>query len=482
MSDGWITPSSMREEAARLNQQAAEMYEAQQRARAAQAVPSGPAIPPRGVYTLESHFAFQQSLFHPVLRMMLRGCRIDYGRRTTLRRELVQAAFERQQNLDYMAGHHLNVNSPTQLAKFFYQDLKLPEVKHLTEDRTTTDFTALEEISTRVPALYPLCQTIAELRSLHVFISTFIDAEPDVDGRMRSSFAVAGPTTYRFASYENAFGSGMNFQNMPTAEKQKLTLVNDYIKLPNIRELFIPDRGFEFFDIDLDRADLQVVVWEADDVDLKFALREGLDMHIFNAMAVYGLDIPVDELKESHPNFKEHKLRYARQRQLAKQAVHATNYGVGDRKLAMTIGITVHEASKFRARWFAAHPGIKAWHLRTENDVKKYGYIQNKFGARLHNFGRFDLPECLAWTPQSTVAGVINRGLYNIDCAEQRGESKIQLLMQVHDSLAGQYPIETRDASIAQLKKLASIVVPYDDPLTIPVGIKTSTESWGACK
>ena len=193
------------------------------------------------------------------------------------------------------------------------------------------------------------------------------------------------------------------------------------------------------------------------------------------------IGFPVDELRETHPNFKEHKLRYARQRQLAKQAVHATNYGVGDRKLAMTIGITTQEASRFRTRWFEAHPGIKRWHLRTEAQVTRFGFITNKFGARLHNFGRFDLPEFLAWTPQSTVAGVINRGLQAIDTAEQAGATRIQLLLQVHDSLAGQYLVAEREASIATLRKLASIPIPYDDPLTIPVGVKTSTESWGAC-
>lgn len=432
--------------------------------------------------TLRDHFEFQQRLFPAVLRMMLRGIRIDHGRRSTLKRELLHAALARQEQLDFMVGHSVNARSPQQLMRFFYEDLKVPGVKHITEDRLTLNSAALEQIATRDPCLTLLCQTIAELRSIHVFLANFIEAEPDVDGRMRCSFSIAGPTTFRFSSRENAFGSGMNLQNIPVSEKKKISGAKDYIKLPNIRELFIPDDGFEYFDMDLDRADLQVVVWEAEDADLKFALREGLDMHIFNAMAVYGFDVPVDELKESHPNYREHKVRYARQRQLAKQAVHATNYGVGDRKLAVTIGISVHEASRFRAKWFAAHPGIHRWHKRTEELVAKHGYLSNKFGARLYNFGRFDLPEFLAWTPQSTVAGVINRALYNIDAAEQAGQCKIQLQIQVHDSLAGQFPLLERDASIASLEKLARIPVPYDDPLIIPVGINTSRESWGGCK
>lgn len=430
---------------------------------------------------MAEHFAFQQSLFHPVLRIMTRGVRIDYGRRTTLRKELLAAAFERQQKLDWVVGHHLNPKSPKKIQDFFYKDMRVPGVKHLKEDRLTTDASALEQISVREPLLTPVVQLIAELRSIGVFISNFIEAEPDIDGRMRSTFAIAGPITYRFSSYENAFGSGMNFQNLPKEEKKKLSRARDYVQLPNIRELFIPDPGFTFFDMDLDRADLQVVVWEAADADLKFALREGLDMHLFNAMQVWNLSIPPDELKESHPNYPIHKKKFGKYRQLAKAAVHATNYGVGDRKLAVTLGISVHEASRFRSRWFSAHPGIHAWHKRTETQALSLGYVSNPFGARLYILGRFDLPEALAWQPQSTVAGVINRALVSIDQAEQRGDSRIQLLLQVHDSLAGQFPTSETERSLAQLRDLGRVVVPYADPLIIPVGIKTSTESWGKC-
>lgn len=80
------------------------------------------------------------------------------------------------------------------------------------------------------------------------------------------------------------------------------------------------------------------------------------------------------------------------------------------------------------------------------------------------------------------MAGVINRALRNIDGAAQRLETSIQLQIQVHDSLAGQFLTSRRDEEIANLKTLARIVVPYPDPLIIPVGIKTSELSWGACK
>jgi DNA polymerase I-like protein with 3'-5' exonuclease and polymerase domains/uracil-DNA glycosylase len=431
---------------------------------------------------LGEHYDFQQSLFFPVLRMMERGIRIDKEERKRLRKELISAQLSKQELLNYMVGHELNASSPKKVMEFFYSDMGIPGIKSLKTDKLTSDSAALQTVALRQPLLRPVCQTIAELRSIGVFLSTFIEAELDHDGRMRSSFSVAGPVTYRFASYENAFGSGMNFQNLPVAEKQKVKS-SDYIKLPNIRKLFIPDPGYEFFDMDLDRADLQVVVWEAEDTPLKQALRLGLDLHCFNAIDIFEIKgIPLEELREDHPNYREHRGRIGEpKRNKAKAGVHATNYGIGARKLAQVLGITIAEAERFISRWLSAHPGIKRWHERTSTSAKQ-GYIENKFGARLYFFGRFDLPEALGWMPQSTVAGVINRALKNIDAAQQAGQSLIQLQIQVHDSLAGQFPIASREISLQQLRDLSRIVIPYDDPLVIPTGINTSTLSWGHCK
>ena len=444
----------------------------------------------RGV---REHFDFQQSLFFPVLRMMNRGIRFDTKTRGTwnpvletgtgIMADLIVAARQRQEKLNYIVGHELNPKSPAQLLKFFYQDLGQTGIQALGSESLTTNSPALALIAEREPLLKPLCQLIVELRSIAVFLGTFVSADLDADGRMRCSFSIAGPTTYRFSSSENAFGSGMNLQNIPVAEKQKIKS-KDYIALPNIRKLFIPDPGYTFFDMDLDRADLQVVVWEADDPELKLALRAGYDLHCFNAVTVYDIKgIPQDELRESHPNYREHRARIGEARRgKTKAGIHATNYGVGDRKLAQTLGISVHEASLFRSKWFGARPGIRKWHLRTEEGIARRGYIENRFGARIYNFGRPNLPEFLGWLPQSTVAGVINRALVNVDQAHQRGETSTQLLIQVHDSLAGQFRTNLAEQEIAKIRSLSQIAIPYEDPLVIPVGFKISEKSWGDCK
>lgn len=430
------------------------------------------------------HIEFQQSLFFPVLRMMNRGIRWDQAKRAKWQKELFTVVFDRQQLLNWVVGYDINAKSPKQLLNLFYDELKIPGIRALGKETLSTNSPTLALIAERHPMLAPLCQLITELRSLGVFQSNFLAADVDIDGRMRTSFSIAGPTTYRFASRENAFYSGMNFQNLPVKEKEKIKGVGDYVKLPNIRELALPDPGKTFFDIDLDRADMQVVGWESDDKNLKEALRKGIDLHCMSAAEIFGIKgIPVDELIETHPNYLNHRGKIGKlNRDKTKNGGHACDYAVGDRKLAQTLGISVAEAGAFKARWFGMFPGIRLWHLRTAEQVAKQGYIENKFGARLYCFGRFDLPEFLGWMPQSTVSGVINRALVRIDAVQQAGMTEIELLIQVHDSLAGQFPTSRTVVEVQNLKTLASIIVPYDDPLIIPVGVKTSTESWGACK
>jgi DNA polymerase I-like protein with 3'-5' exonuclease and polymerase domains len=249
--------------------------------------------------------------------------------------------------------------------------------------------------------------------------------------------------------------------------------------LPNIRRFFIPDPGMTIADSDLDRADLQVVIWEANDEMLKNALRTGIDIHIMNGIDLENMPMPpLDELVETHPNYPEHKKRYARQRQLAKSWVHGTNYGGSAATMARAAKISTAQSELLQRRWFAAHPGIKDWHNRTESDLLATRSVYNKFGYRRRYFGRIEglLPEALAWVPQSTVAIYINKVWDQID----EFVPEAQVLLQVHDSLVLQIPTHIFNPTWRKIKALANgIVVPYDDPLVIPLGCKKSTVSWG---
>lgn len=244
--------------------------------------------------------------------------------------------------------------------------------------------------------------------------------------------------------------------NVIIAGQGDQAVVHYRFALPNVRRMFIPDEGKICMDWDLERADLQVVVWESGEQELKQMLREGVDFHSENAKT---LNIS---------------------RRVAKEFVHATNYVVSPRTAAKKFGITVHAADTLQKRWFGRYPGIKRWHLRVEQNLQTTRSVRNIFGFERFFFGRVEqlLPEAVAWGPQSTVAIIINTGLLNLT----HNLPEVELLLQVHDSLFTQCDRSSFPAITPRIRKELLITVPYEDPLVIPVGCKWSCVSWGDAK
>lgn len=404
---------------------------------------------------------FQQRLFYPVLKTMNKGIRVDTAQRSKFAMTLMDEIASREQWIMDALGRPVNIKSPKQMQELFYAELGQKPILNRKTGTITCDDEALGKLAAREPLLRPLVKKIQELRSLGVFLSTFINAPLDTDGRMRCSFNIAGTETYRFSSSTNAFGSGLNLQNIPKGGG------NDELELPNVRNLFVPDPGYTFFDIDLSSADLRIVVWEADEPEFKAMLKEGLDPYTEIAKEFY-----------HDPSITKKDPR----RQTFKSFAHGTNYLGTAKGLAERLGLGVHQAEQTQKWYFGRFPKIKRWQDDLKDQVLKRRMVQNVFGYRCYFFDRIEgtvFNQAAAWIPQSTVACLINRAYVAID--EQYPD--IDILLQVHDSLAGQFPSWMGDDAVRKIVAAAEIPLPYPgDPLTIPVGVKTSKLSWGDCE
>lgn len=402
---------------------------------------------------------FQQSLFTPVLNTMNRGVRCDTKLRSSMAMSLMDEIARREQWMIDVLGFPVNIKSPKQMQELFYDIFKQKQIFNRKTGTVTCDDEALGKMADREPLLRPLTRKIQELRSLGVFLSTFVNAPLDTDGRIRCSFNIAGTETYRFSSSTNAFGTGLNLQNIPKGGGE------DELELPNVRNLFIPDPGHTFFDIDLSSADLRIVTWEADEQEMKAMLRAGLDPYTEIAKEFYH----DQSITKADPR-----------RQTFKSFAHGTNYLGTAKGLAERLGLSVHEAEKTQNWYFGRFPRIKKWQDDLKDQVTKRRMVQNVFGYRCYFFDRIEgtiFNQAAAWIPQSTVGCLINRGYVNI----HNNLKQVEVLLQVHDSLAGQYPSHLGDWAQKRILEECSIKLPYDDPLIIPVGLKTSTKSWGEC-
>jgi DNA polymerase I-like protein with 3'-5' exonuclease and polymerase domains/uracil-DNA glycosylase len=405
--------------------------------------------------------AFQQKMFSPVLRTMNRGIRSDQRRRAEFALTLQDEIAKREQWFIDVLGAPVNPKSYKQMQELFYGRFNQKPIFNRKSGGITCDDEALTKLAEREPLLRPLVRKILEHRSLGVFLSTFVNSALDADGRIRCSFNIAGTETYRFSSSQNAFGSGLNLQNVPVGGED-----GDGLELPNVRTLFIPDPGCTFFDIDLSSADLRIVTWESDCGEMKAMLREGKNPYVEIAKEYYR----DPTITKKHPRYRDFK-----------SLAHGTHYLGTAKGLSDRIGLSVHEVDTVQKWYFGKFPEIKRWQEDFKDQVSKRRYIENIFGYRCYIFDRIEgtvFNQAIAWLPQSTVACLINRGYETI----HREHPEIEVLLQVHDSLAGQFPTHLKEPSLRKIVSAVEIELPYDDPLTIPVGVKCSNLSWGDCE
>jgi DNA polymerase I-like protein with 3'-5' exonuclease and polymerase domains len=240
------------------------------------------------------------------------------------------------------------------------------------------------------------------------------------------------------------------------------------ILLPNVKKIFVPDVGYEICDVDLSGADIQVVAADSECKWLLdfFSKPQNKKVYAYIASEFFQRDI-----SDKSDEYKMYK-----------GVFHGTNYIMGIEKLAKMAGISYTLAKNLQDFYFSLNPEIRVWHKRLEADVKKTGFVRNKFGRRMQFFLTKDNPtvmnEVAAAIPQSTIADVINHAWVEI----RRNIEDINVLMQTHDSLTMQYPITVAVERRSQILEHMLVPIPYDPILYIGSDIKVSEISYGDTK
>lgn len=387
------------------------------------------------------------ALIEPLAAMVEQGVRFDVRRKEEAKRELEESVSQLQAALDEAVGHPLNINSPKQMQKWLYEELKLPVQKKRrkgkAEPTTTTDEEALEKLyaKTKNEAL----KTVIKIRENKKLISTYIDVNLDPDLRIRCSYNITGTETGRLSSSTTARGTGTNLQNIPTGI---------------IKSLFIADEGYVIINADLSQAEARVVAYIGGDARLISVFETGGDIHRKNASAIFR--VPEDQV-----TFE--------QRYLAKRVVHASNYGMGARTFAKEAGIPEREADKLLKQYFATYPRIKLWQQETADVLRRTRVLTTPFGRKRTFFNRWDdslIKEGLAYVPQSTVADLVNLAIIRLH-ERLRGRDDIRLLLQVHDSIVAEAREETLEEAVRMIREEMLIPLTIKGrTFTIPVDVK----------
>lgn len=422
-------------------------------------------------FGVEAVYNYEKAMMGPVMEMQCRGTLIDMNERERMIsileekystlvgyfEEIVREAFsiDTFRKTDPKTGKTPSVaNSPQFLKDMFYKWLGYPEQFKIAKGKreVSCDRSALEKLSV-YPRIAPLCNILLAARDANKKLG-LLRSGVDSDLHFRAAYNIAGTETGRFSSSSNAFMTGSNMQNI-TEE---------------LRHVFISPPGKKLGYVDLEQAESRLVAllaWLSSGRDSYLLACEGGDLHTTVCRMVWPKlpwtgDLSHDKKKVAGQTF----YRSYSYRDMAKRGGHGSNYYGQPPHMAKQLHIETKEMAAFQREYFTAFPEIPLWHGSTKAELQTRGILTTPVGFRRQFFGRLSedstLREAIAFVPQSSIAHLMNMGMWRLWYASIKGEIEVNLLAQIHDAVMFEYD-ESKEA------ELIPRILNY---LTVPISIK----------
>jgi DNA polymerase-1 len=331
-----------------------------------------------------------------------------------------------------LAGRKFNINSPIELRKVLFYDLKIP-TKGLAK-------TPKGEISTQESELmkikneHPIIEKILEYREKYKILTTFteslIKSINKETNRLHTIFDITGTATGRLASFEP------NLQNIPKeGELAK-----------KIRECFVAEDNYKFLALDYSQIELRIAGEISKDENLLGIFEKDLDIHSTTAKIL----------------FKEEN---ERTRRLAKTINFGILYGISPKGLKERTGLSLSEAKNLIENYFKKFPGIKKMIDDLIEKAKTYGYAETLFKrkrfipeicSRAYN-ERLKGERIAINTPiQGTAADIMKKSMVKIFdfIIKNNYFDKIRPILQIHDELIFEVKEDIINIAMSEIKKI----------------------------
>ena len=353
-----------------------------------------------------------------------------------------------------LADQPFNLGSPKQIGEIFFTKLGLPVVKKTATGAPSTD----EEVLEKLAADYPLPACILEYRGLAKLKSTYTDKLAGLanakTGRVHTHYAQAVAVTGRLSSNEP------NLQNIPVRTEEGR----------RVREAFVAPQGRMIASADYSQIELRIMAHLSEDEALIRAFKEGLDVHKATASEIFnvGLDQVTSE-----------------QRRYAKVINFGLIYGMSAYGLAKNLGIDNTAAKNYIQTYFERYPGVKQYMEETREQAKAQGFVETVFGRRLY------LPEinspngprragaeraAINAPMQGTAADLIKMSMLKVQEALDAANNGVIMIMQVHDELVFELPVDQADWVRTQVPALMAEAAQLRVPLLAEVGMGANWE------
>ncbi len=358
------------------------------------------------------------------------------------------------QQIYALAGEEFNLGSPKQIGEILYTKLGLKGKKH-TSGSLNTSAEVLEQMAEE----HELPQKILEWRQFQKLKSTYTTALlslMDKNSRVHTTYSQISVNTGRLSS------SNPNLQNIP-------------IRSPigrEIRECFIAKPEHKLIAADYSQVELRLLATMSDVKFLQEAFRSNVDIHRKTAAQVF--NIPYEEVDAAH-------------RRRAKAINFGIVYGISAFGLSKEIETTPAEAQRYIDAYFANMPEVKAYMEQTINFARQNGYVLTPFNRKIAIPGIQDTNKRLAAFAeraainapiQGGAADIIKLAMNRIAARLREQGLKTNMLLQVHDELVFESPLDEVETTAALVKaEMENITDIYlKVPLIADVGIG---DNWG---
>ena len=378
-----------------------------------------------------------EKVFHEVENPLLavltdmeyEGIRVDVDFLNVYSEELDKDAKRSEESVYEQAGLRFNLASPKQLGEVLFEKLQLDPKAKKTK---TGQYATGEDVLSKLASRNKIVEDILAFRELTKLKSTYVDSLPLLrnrkTGRVHTSYAQAVAVTGRLSS------NNPNLQNIPVRTERGR----------EIRKAFIPrDENHVLLSADYSQIELRIVAAISGDPAMCEAFQQGKDIHTATAARVYGVD-EKDVVKE---------MRYK-----AKSVNFGIIYGQGAFGLADNLAISRTEAKEIIDNYKKQFSGIQRYMDDTVNFARENGYVQTLVGRKRwlrdinsSNFTVRGFAERNAINSpiQGTAADMIKLAMVKIHQVFKSAGFKSKMILQVHDELVFDVPVEEVDEAKA---------------------------------
>ncbi|MFZ9881156.1 MAG: DNA polymerase, partial [Phycisphaerales bacterium] len=373
----------------------------------------------------------------PVLARMERaGIRVDRDELSMQRRQLEVRLARLRDEIAAAAPHPFNPDSPKQLAAVLFNapgaeppGLGLRVVKRTTTG-ASTDSEVLEKLAEDPACQSRLPEQILEYRQFAKLVGTYLKALDEAvlpeTGRIHCSFHQTGTATGRLSS------SDPNLQNIPIRTDVGAA----------IRRAFVAGEGMTFVSADYSQIELRFLAHFSNDPGLCEAFTRGEDIH--RAVAAQVFDTTPDAVTDL-------------QRGAAKMVNFGIVYGITASGLARRLGpgYTVARAKEIIESYRSRFRGIDAFLDHAVESARETGHATTITGRwrpipQIHSRNpaerAFGERVAVNTVVQGSAADLIKIAMVRLDAVLRERHPRARLLLQIHDELLVEAPIEEAGA------------------------------------